>query len=323
MPRTSFVTRYDFRAPGATPQERREVFARALEQAAYVDRHGQDALMLSEHHVSDDGYLPSPIPVAAAFAAVTERIPISIAALLVNLYDPLRLAEDLAVLDHLSGGRVNHTLGLGYRQEEYDVFGVAWETRGSDIEERITRMLDAWASGVVTPAPYTQPHPMLFYGGGSAAAARRAARLGLHFQPQVGGPELKAIYEEECRAQGRDPGFTLLAPSGPANVFCAEDPEAFWERYGHHLLADAQGYAAWRAADTSSYVRDDSGTVEEMRTAGVYVVVTADDLVDRCRSGEIRLVTSHPACGGLPAEPSWESLRLISETVLPAVRAAS
>jgi alkanesulfonate monooxygenase SsuD/methylene tetrahydromethanopterin reductase-like flavin-dependent oxidoreductase (luciferase family) len=115
VPRTSFITRYDFRAPGATPEERCELFGRTLEQAAYVDRHGLDALMLSEHHVSTDGYLPSPIPVAAAFAAVTERIPISVAALLVNLYDPTRLAEDLAIVDHLSGGRVTYTLGLGYR----------------------------------------------------------------------------------------------------------------------------------------------------------------------------------------------------------------
>ena len=107
------MTRYDFRAPGATPDQRRELFARALEQAAYVDAHGHDALMLSEHHTSDDGYLPSPIPVAAAMAAVTTRIPITISALLVNFYDPLRLAEDLAVLDHLSKGRVSHTIGLG------------------------------------------------------------------------------------------------------------------------------------------------------------------------------------------------------------------
>ncbi len=124
---------------------------------------------------------------------------------------------------------------------------------------------------------------------------------------------------EECRAQGREPGLTLLAPSGPANVFCAADPDTFWERYGHHLLADAQGYAAWRAADTASYVRDDSSSVEEMRAAGVYVVLTADQLVEQCRAGDIRLVTSHPACGGLPAEPSWESLRLVCETVLPAL----
>ena len=132
----------------------------------------------------------------------------------------------------------------------------------------------------MTPGPFSQPHPMLFYGGGSVAAAKRAARLGLHFQPQVGGAELKAAYEEECRAQGREPGYTLLAPAGPANVFCAADPDDFWERFGQHLLADAQGYAAWRGADTSSYVRDDSSTVEEMRAAGVYVVLTADDLVD-------------------------------------------
>jgi len=318
--RTSFVTRYDFRAPGATPAQRRELFARALEQAAYVDRHGQTALMLSEHHVSADGYLPSPLPVAGAFAAVTERISISVAALLVNLYDPLRLAEDIAVLDHLSGGRVSYTLGLGYRREEYDLFGVPWETRGRDIEVRIAQLLDAWATGRVTPGPFSQPHPMLFYGGGSLAAAKRAARLGLHFQPQVGGPELKVAYEDECRALGRDPGYTLLAPPGPANVFCAEDPDRFWAEHGHHLLADAQAYAAWRGAGAKSYVRDDSATVEEMRAAGVYLVLTAAELTERCRSGEIRLVTSHPACGGLPAEPSWESLRLISETVLPAVR---
>jgi alkanesulfonate monooxygenase SsuD/methylene tetrahydromethanopterin reductase-like flavin-dependent oxidoreductase (luciferase family) len=319
--RTNFVVRYDFRAPGASPEERREVFARALEQAAYAEAHGQQALMLSEHHASPDGYLPSPIPVAAAFAAVTSTIPISVAALLVNLYDPVRLAEEIAVVDHLSGGRVNYTLGLGYRREEYDLFGAGWDTRGRDIEERIGRLLSAWADGTVTPGPYSQPHPMLFYGGGSVAAAKRAARLGLNFQPQVGGPELKEIYDQECRAHGREPGYTLLAPAGPANVFCAEDPEEFWERYGHCLLADAQGYAAWRAADTTSYVRDDSGSVEEMRTAGVYVVHTPSDLVDLCRAGEIRLVTSHPACGGLPAEPSWASLRLICETVLPAVRA--
>jgi alkanesulfonate monooxygenase SsuD/methylene tetrahydromethanopterin reductase-like flavin-dependent oxidoreductase (luciferase family) len=318
--RTSFVVRYDFRAPGATPAERSELFRRAVEQAAYAERHGQQALMLSEHHVSADGYLPSPIPVAAAFAAVTSTIPISVAALLVNLYDPLRLAEEIAVLDHLSAGRVNYTLGLGYRREEYDLFGVAWETRGPDLEARIRRMLDAWASGEVTPGPFSQPHPMLFYGGGSVAAAKRAARLGLNFQPQVGGPELKEVYEAECRALGRDPGYTLLAPTGPANVFCAEDPDAFWERYGHCLLADAQGYAAWRATETTSYVRDDSSSVEEMRAAGVYVVHTADELVDLCRAGDIRLVTSHPACGGLPADPSWESLRLVCETVIPAVR---
>lgn len=316
---TSFVTRYDLRAPGATTEQRQELFARAVEQAAYVDRHGHDAIMVSEHHAADDGYLPSPLLVASAIAAVTSRIPITVSALLVNLYEPVRLAEDLAVLDLLSKGRVSYTLGLGYRPVEYELYDRDWSTRGRDIEARITRVLELWSTGATTPGPYSQPHPFLFYGGGSLAAARRAARLGLGFQPQHGDRALKEAYDETCRSLGREPGFVLRAPAGgPANVFCADDPDEFWERWGHHLLADATAYQEWHG-EAGSYVVDHSRTVEEMRAAEVYLVTTADDLVDRCRAG-LRLVTSHPACGGLPAEPSWASLRAISETVLPAVR---
>lgn len=323
-----FVTRYDFRAPGADPATRRELFGRAVEQAAYLDEHGEDALMLSEHHAADDGYLPSPIPVASAFAAVTTRVPITISALLVNFYDPVRLAEEIAVLDHLSGGRVSYTIGLGYRREEYDHFGRPWSTRGADIERAIRVLQQAWTGEPfeydgrrvrVTPTPYSEPHPVLFYGGGAPAAARRAGRLGLHFAPQHGDPALSAAYEEECRAHGREPGLVMRSPKGPANVFCAEDPDAFWGKYGHHLLADATSYAAWRGREQQSYVQDDSATVEEMREAGVYVVLTPDDLVARCRTKQVRLVTSHPMCGGLPAEPSWESVRLLSEVVRPAL----
>ncbi|WP_341927728.1 LLM class flavin-dependent oxidoreductase [Nocardioides psychrotolerans] len=330
---TAVVTRFDFRAPGADPGTRRELFARALDQAAYAEEHGHAALMLSEHHGSDDGYLPSPIPVAAAMAARTSTISIAVSALLLNLYDPLRVAEEIAVLDHLSGGRVTYTIGLGYRREEYDAFGRPWATRGRDIEAAVRVLQQAWTGEPfvhegrtvrVTPPPYSQPHPVLFYGGGSPAAAKRAARLGLHFQPQDADRALKALYEEECRAQGREPGMAMLPPRGPANIFCAEDPDAFWADFGHHLLADAQGYQAWRSTDAvggavTSFVRDDSSSVAEMRAAGVYVVLTPSALVDRCRSREIRLITCHPLCGGLPAEPSWESLRLISEVVAPAL----
>ncbi|CAN5551691.1 hypothetical protein BH11ACT8_BH11ACT8_33190 [soil metagenome] len=328
MPRTQFVVRYDFRAPGADRAQRQEIYARALQQAAYVDGAGFDALMLSEHHASDDGYLPSPVPVAAAIAAVTTRIPITISALLANFYDPLRLAEDLAVLDHLSAGRISHTIGLGYRREEYAQFDRPWNTRGADLEARIRVLLQAWTGEEfehegrpvrVLPTPYSQPHPILFYGGGTVAAARRAGRLGLHFQPQHGDPALQEAYDAACREAGRQPGFTLLAPPGPANVFCALDPDAFWDAYGEHLLADAVSYQSWHG-DAASYVVDTSRTVAEMRTAGVYAVLAPDDLVARCRSGEIQLVTAHPACGGLPAEPSWASLRLMAETVLPALR---
>ena len=185
-----------------------------------------------------------------------------------------------------------------------------WAGEEVELDGRLVR---------ISPLPLSRPHPFLFYGGGSHAAAERAARLGLNFQPQVADRALRDHYRAECTRLGREPGFVLMPPSGPANVFCAEDPDAFWAAYGDFLLADARGYSQW-AGDLPSSVRDDSTTVAELRAGGRYVVHTAADLVEKCRSGEIRLVTSHPLCAGLPAEPSWESLRLISEQVIPAVR---
>lgn len=330
-----FITRYDFRVPGATANERQEVFSRALEQAAYVDAHGHHTLLLSEHHASDDGYLPSPMVAAGAFAAVTKKIGISVGAVLLNLHDPVRLAEDMIVLDHLSGGRVNYTLGLGYRPIEYALFDRSWKTRGADMDAALDLLLAALRGEkvdrggqevVVTPEPFTQPHPMLMVGGGSKAAARRAGRHGLGFNPQSGSAELKEAYLAACAEAGHQPGFMMSPPdNNPAVVFVHPDPEQFWERWGHHLFADANAYREWRneggrAPGTADHYGEESETVEEMRAAGKYLVLEADDLIERLRSKEISLITSHPACGGLPAEPSWESLRLLSETVMPAVR---
>jgi alkanesulfonate monooxygenase SsuD/methylene tetrahydromethanopterin reductase-like flavin-dependent oxidoreductase (luciferase family) len=273
---TTFVSRYDFRAPGADRTTRQELYGRALEQVAYLDAHGHDAILISEHHASDDGYLPSPLVVAGAVVARTSRVPITVSALLVNFYEPVKLAEDVAVLDHLSGGRVSYTIGLGYRREEYALFGRPWETRGADIEERIGLLLALWRGEdvsydgrivSVSPLPFSDPHPFLFYGGGSPAAARRAARLGLNFQPNVADRALRALYEEECRRLGREPGFTLLPPPGPGTVFCAADPDRFWATYGEHLLADAMAYRAWSATG-NSLITDDSTTVEELRAGG-------------------------------------------------------
>ena len=327
---TSFVSRFDFRAPDADRTARQELYTRALDQVAYLDEHGHDAVMVSEHHASDDGYLPSPLLVAAAMVARTKSVPITVSALLVNMYDPIKLAEDVAVLDQLSGGRVSYTFGLGYRPQEYALFGRDWDSRGQDIEERIELLLALWRGEEVeydgrkvrvTPLPFSEPHPFFFYGGGSRAAARRAARLGLNFQPNVADKALRSLYEEECRRLGREPGFTLLPPSGPGTVFCAEDPDRFWARYGEHLLADAMAYRAWASAGaTNSLITDDSTTVEELRAGGRYLVLEPDELIRQCRSRELRAVSSHPMCGGLPPEPSWESLRQICETVAPALK---
>lgn len=325
----TFTARYDLRCPpGLAQTPREDLYAAALAQAAYCDEHGFDALVLSEHHGVDDGYLPSPVVLASAFAAVTSSVRITIAALLAPLYDPLRLAEDIAVLDNISMGRTGFVFGLGYRPDEYAMFDRPWKGRGDYIERCVSTVLKAWTGEpfeyegrtvCVTPTPLSKPRPLTFYGGVSEAAAKRAARLGLDFFPQVRDPGLADIYRAECEALGHKPGIVFMPSPGPGTVFCARDPDGFWDEYGKHLLYEARVYDSWQGQHTSA-VRDRSASVEEMRKAGVYVVLSPEELIDQIRSGEIAGVTTHPLCGGLPPDGAWENLKLLAEVVLPAVR---
>jgi hypothetical protein len=111
----------------------------------------------------------------------------------------------------------------------------------------------------------------------------------------------------------------MLPGRGPGTIFCAEDPDAFWERCGEHLLYEARVYDSWQGEHTSA-VHDSSTTVDEMRKAGRYAVWTPDELIERFRSGDVGGVTTHPLCGGLPPEAAWENLRLLAEVVMPALR---
>ena len=332
------VTRFDFRAPDAGPEDRRDRYRAALDMARYAEETGHHAVNLSEHHASADGYLPSPLIAASAVAAVTRRIPITVWALIAPLYDPVRLAEDISVLDHIASGRVSFTLGLGYRPVEYALHSRGWRDRGARMDAQLQTMLAAWRGepvgdepedgstrGSATPRPFSQPHPLVFLGGG-AAAARRAGRLGMNYQPQLDDPALTELYRAECRAHGHERGLVVAPVPGPATVFCAEDPDQFWALHGHHLFADAEGYRAFQPAGDdrpagarSSFVHSDARTVDELRAEGVYVVATPDELVRRVNDGELGLITNHPLCGGMPIDVGWESLRLIGERVLPVV----
>ena len=107
-----FTMRFDMRAPefgGSTT----DLYQAAIEMAAWAETRGCIAAVISEHHTSSDGYLPSPMVLASAMAARTEQLYISLAAALLPFYDPIRLAEDMIVLDIISNGRVSYVLGLG------------------------------------------------------------------------------------------------------------------------------------------------------------------------------------------------------------------
>ena len=321
-----FVFRYDMRCPEWSPASPGELYATALEQAAFVDGHGLGPIALSEHHVSPDGYLPSPVVLAAGIAGVSTSVHITISALLVNLYDPVRLAEDIAVLDLLSGGRISLVLGLGYREEEYDLHGVPWAARGQRLDDAIAVLLRAWSGESfewqgrrveVRPLPLQKPHPLLLMGGSSAAAARRAARFELGFLPTMGDDDLSDAYLAECERLGHAPGI-VVSPSGPAVVHVAEDPDRAWAEVGRHLLHDAQTYAAWQPPGQRTHVtRHQADSVEELRAAGDYLIVTPDECA--ALVGIHGSLVLHPLIGGMPPEQSWESLRLVADKVQPMI----
>ncbi|WP_125078184.1 LLM class flavin-dependent oxidoreductase [Mycobacterium sp. P7213] len=309
--------------PGAGHAER---YRAALEMASYADTNGVTAIGCEEHHLAATGWLPAPLLMAAAVAGCTNDIRISVNALLVPLYDPVRLAEDIAVLDHLSAGRVSFVAGIGYRPEEYHAVGKDFRRRGRLMDECLEVLLKSWGDAPfgyrgqlieVTPKPYTKPHPVFFIGGMSTAAARRAARFGLPFSPPMPMPEIEARYREELARHGKQ-GFVFSPENGNTVTHLTTDPEAAWARCGEYFLHEATEYSSWAVAQLPRPNESRTDTVDELRASAKIEVLTPDELVEQCRAGRTG-VTLHPLIGGLPLDEGWESLRLLVERVLPAL----
>jgi alkanesulfonate monooxygenase SsuD/methylene tetrahydromethanopterin reductase-like flavin-dependent oxidoreductase (luciferase family) len=316
--------RYDLRVPSFSKATLAEQYAACLDQCRWADESGLDAVVLSEHHGVEDGYMSSPVTLAAAIAGRTRRIPINIAAILVPLHDPVRLAEQLATVSLVSGGRLSFVAGLGYRAEEFAMAGVERKKRGSLLEEYVQVMRKAWTGEPfewrgrtvrVTPKP--EIPPMVMVGGSTEKAARRAARLNAGFFPAIGDPRLEEIYQAECAAVGFTGGFVSL-PGGPGFVHVSEDPDRDWARIGEYALYDAASYAAWQTPDQRSSMHVPAQTVDDVRKSGVYCVVTPDECV--ALAEEHGRVILHPLMGGIPAKIGWESIELFEKKVLPRLR---
>jgi len=319
-----FILRLDFRKFPGSATSMADLYSTAMDMCEWADQHGALNVMFSEHHGSPDGYLPSPMVMAAAAAARTSALSINVGALLALMYDPVKLAEDMSVLDHLSRGRVSYTIGLGYRTREYEMFGVDPSKRGALMDERLDVLRRALSGEAfqwqdrhihVTPEPFTQGGPTIAYGGGSPAAARRAARNGLMFLPQSSDQRLAEIYDKTADASGNPTGM-CLAPSvgAPTTVFISSDPDRAWATIGPHMLHDARTYADWmEVASAASSSR--ATTVEELRAEnGAYRIVTPTDARDLI--AKFGVLVMQPLCGGLDPSIAWESLELLAAEVL-------
>jgi alkanesulfonate monooxygenase SsuD/methylene tetrahydromethanopterin reductase-like flavin-dependent oxidoreductase (luciferase family) len=323
------VMRFDLRNPGFAGVSATERYAAALDMCGWAEEHGAMAVVLSEHHGSDDGYLPSALTMAAAVAARTERVQIWVSAVAAPLHDPLHLAEQATVVDLISGGRLTVVLANGYVPDEFALFDVPLAERAARTTEAV-EVLRASRTGEpfpfrgrtvrLTPPPEGPPGragPTVWLGGSGPAAARRAARIADGFQPS--NPEAWEVYRAERLAMGkRDPGGYLAQPTGFLHV--AHDPDAAWAAIRPHARHEAESYGRWAAAagmdGATGYRAPTDDDVDALRDEGRYRVLTPAALRAELADEPDAVLVLNPMMGGLPPALAWEGLHLLAAEVL-------
>lgn len=328
--------------PGST-RSFHEEYRDTLELVKLVEEVGLDAAWVSEHHFSADGYLPSLVPMLAAFAAVTERIQLGTGVILAPFHDPIRLAEDLAVVDQLSGGRTIAGFGIGWRDEEFRAFNIPTSERVRRMEEIVEILRRSWTeerfsfSGkhhrytdiAVTPKPARVP-PILV-GGFVDNAIRRAGRIGDgYISSRVPLERLGDAFAlaAEARAEAGHEGAPIAAML--QNAFVTDDPDRDWpavrDGIGHQLGT----YAGWRAgtdvAGKPLEVMPPSENEIRATTAFGTPAEVTDALVPLAR-----VLSSYPESHlivrlyypGMVVDAAGDAIRRFASEVAPALREAA
>lgn len=311
-----------------------EVYGRALQRIEIMDRTGYDAVWLAEHHFSSFSVCPSVHLMGTYVAARTERLRIGTGVSLAALYHPLRLAEEVALLDVLSNGRVNWGAGRGFSRVEFEAFGVPGDESGPRFREAVKVVLAAWQneklnfegdyfqfdSVELLPKPLQQPHPPVWVAASSEPSVRWAAEQGysILMDPHSAHAEIarkRALYRETLEANGHSiegreiPVARLLAVARTA----AEAEEVARRGSGwivdsyvgqqHGQLFDPKGVAkpAASASPVDRYLSD------------VVIHGTPEAVVDQVQRLREELPLEYLMCAPL----SHESFVLFTEEVLP------
>jgi alkanesulfonate monooxygenase SsuD/methylene tetrahydromethanopterin reductase-like flavin-dependent oxidoreductase (luciferase family) len=211
-----------------------------LDNIERAEQQGIGSIWTSEHHSFEDGYLGQPLQFCAAIAARTSRVRIGTAVLLAPLHPAIDIAEQAAMVDILSGGRLELGLGAGYRVPEFDVYGQDIARRFELMEERVHEMRRQWADGVAVPSPVQDPFP-IWLGVMGPRGARMAGRLGAGLLWM--GDELVEPYERGLREGGHD--LTIARRGGLVNLILADEPEEFWTRVKPHIAYQRESYVRY------------------------------------------------------------------------------
>ncbi len=325
----------DFRNPPGSGTAFADLYREMLSQVEAAEALGFDSIWLTEHHFTDDGYLPAMMPAAAAIAARTRRVTIGTFVLLAPLQHPLKLAEDAAVVDVISNGRLRLGIGQAYRAEEFAGFGVPRTERLGRTLETLEILRRAWTGERfsfagkyfrfedvrVLPRPASQPHPELLWGAGAAAAIRRAAKLDLGFAC-VGGRREIGIYLDALKAEGRDPSRYSIVNSRV--VYVADSEAQAWNDTRDALMYQAELYAQWLSAaagtdPSRALIRPDPERLKRTSILGPpdHVRDRLAEIIELTPMTELNIAMQLP---GLDPAKARRSLERFGREVLSALR---
>lgn len=313
---------FDLRNPTPWQQPWSQVYAHALERIVEAERLGADSVWFSEHHQFTDGYLPQPLVMAAAAAARTSRITLGTAVLLAALRPPMLVAEEAAVVDQLSGGRLELGIGAGYVVSEYEAYATDITRRYSLTDAAVAEVRRLLDDGVVTPPAVRRPFP-LWLGYQGPQGARRAGRLGVGLLSL--DRSLLAPYREGLVEGGHDPA--LARTGGMLDIIVADDPDAALERILPHYAHQLNSYRAAAVAGTGRPAPKEI-TVEKLRSGVSAVgqipglrVLTAADAVAAIRAATDGAPVEHvylwASVAGMPDDLVDRHIELVCTEVRP------
>ena len=347
-----FGLAYNFRNPEPFKVPPSQFYEEAFEQIQYAEELGFDTVWLPEHHFSPgDGYNPSSLPVAAAIAARTKKIKIGTWLLLLSLHNPLRVAEDAAIVDIISGGRFILGVGLGYRREEYEAYGIDRRERAGRMEEGLEIVRRALGNeqfsfsgryftmknASVYPKPVQQPLPLWVEARSTSAAERAARHDASLLMVDVGGNarQTYGAYAAALRARGRDPADYGVHGMINDHFFISDDPENTREEIRPYIEWQASAMAGWYEESAES--GHDPTLLEALRRMGPaarprsdvssFVVSDASQIVKRIEAKLEEAPYTHLVWGGgnttpsgFPAKKMYPYMERFAREVIPRFR---
>jgi len=303
-----------------------------LEQAELIEEVGFDSVTVGERHVHEEGFV-EPLTSLAAIAVRTETLELGTAAMLPGLYNPLHIAETIATIDELSGGRASFGAALGYRDREIEAFGVDMDERAPRLNESLTLLRRFWSGETVThdgdfwsydeafvsPAPEEIP---IWVGGHADIAIKRAAYRGNAWIASASSTtddlrEQIGFYEDaldEFDRDREDNDVILMR-----DCFVADAVEEAREKIAPYLLNLYELYARWG----QTYMDEHEVEVDYDELVEKVVLGSPADCVEQLETYEdigVDLILLRCQFPGQPQETTLTCLERLGDEVIPEFR---